>query len=152
VPEIVNQAIIHAPPERIFTLIAAAERNVEWVPDLVRSERLTPGPTRVGTRFRFVTRIPGLPIPMTVTDEVKALEPNRLIRFRGVEGVGHAGYWQFEPQPPDASGRLRTLVTYAMEFDLPPGIGPLVAKAINLHARLDEQSRACLLNLRRLLE
>lgn len=151
-PEVVNSATIRAPSDRIFEFIAAAERNVDWVPDLLRSERVTPGPTRVGTRFRFVTRIPGVPFPLEVTDQVTELEPGRLIRFTGVEGVGHAGSWRFEPQPPDADGRPSTIVTYAMQFDLPPAIGPLLARMINLPARLDEQSRACLTNLRRLLE
>jgi hypothetical protein len=149
---VVNSATIHAASDRIFELIAAAERNVEWVPDLLRSERVTPGPTRVGTRFRFVARIPGIPFPMEFVDQVTELEPGRLIRFVGVEGVGHAGYWRFEPQPADEAGRPSTTVTYAMQFDLPPGIGPLVARMINLPARLEEQSRACLSNLRGLLE
>jgi hypothetical protein len=38
-----------------------------------------------------------------------------------------------------------------MEFELPPGVG-LMAKLIRLEDRLDEQSRACLANLRRILE
>jgi uncharacterized membrane protein len=152
VPEVVNRAVIRAPAERIFALIEQAERNVEWVPDLTVSERLTSGPTGVGTRFRFVTGIPGLPVPIESTDEVVAYEPNRLIRFTSVRGVPHTGYWQLEPMPPDAAGAPQTRVTYAMSFELPPGIGPLVARMIDLPRRLDEQSQACLANLRRMLE
>ncbi|MGH2355006.1 MAG: SRPBCC family protein [Chloroflexota bacterium] len=150
VPEIVNQAVINAPAQRIFAFIEQAERNVEWVPDLTRSERLTPGPTRQGSRFRFVTKIAG--IPLESTDEVVEYQPGTLIRFASVQGVPHAGYWRFEPQPPAPDGTPRTLVTYSMSFDLPPAIGPLVARMINLPTRLDEQSRACLANLRSLLE
>ena len=149
-PEVVNTAIIRAPAERIFAYIAQAERNVEWVPDLVRSERLTPGPTGRGTRFRFVSRLAG--IPLDVTDEVVEYEPGRLIRFAGVRGVRHAGFWRFEPQPPDPGGQPRTRVTYSMEFELPPGVGPLLAKLVDLPRRLDQQSRACLSNLRAILE
>jgi uncharacterized membrane protein len=152
VPEVVNEAVIRAPAERIFALVEQAERNAEWVPDLDVSERLTPGPTRVGTRFRFVTRVPGLPIPLDSTDEVVAFEPNRLIRFTSVRGVPHEGYWRFEPLPPGPDGGPRTRVTYSMSFELPPGIGPFVARMIDLPRRLDEQSLACLANLRRLLE
>jgi hypothetical protein len=43
-------------------------------------------------------------------------------------------------------------VTYGMSFELPPGVGPLVARMIDLPRRMDEQSRACLANLRRILE
>jgi uncharacterized protein YndB with AHSA1/START domain len=148
VPEVVNTAVIAAPPSSIFGFIAQAERNVEWVPDLQRSERLTPGDTRVGTRFRFVSRIPGIPFPIDVTDEVVQLVPDRFIAFRGVTGPRHSGSWTFEPEG-DGS---RTRVTYRMEFELPPGVGPIVARMINLEERLDEQSRACLANLRRILE
>jgi uncharacterized membrane protein len=152
VPEVVNRAVIRAPAERIFALVEQAERNTEWVPDLSVSERLTPGPTRVGTRFRFVTRVPGVPIPIDSTDEVVALEPGRLIRFTSVRGVPHSGYWELEPLPPGPDGTPQTRVTYSMSFELPPGLGPLVARMIDLPRRLDEQSQASLANLRRLLE
>ncbi len=145
-PEVVNTATIDATPERVFELISHAERNVEWVPDLERSERVTPGDTRVGTRFRFVSRLAG--IPVDVTDEVVQLVPGRYIAFRGVTGPKHAGSWRFEPVGEGA----RVKVTYRMEFELPPAIGPLVARMLNLEERLDEQSRACLANLRAMLE
>jgi hypothetical protein len=150
VPEVVNRAVIRAPAERVFAFIEQAERNTEWVPDLTLSERLTPGPTRQGTLFRFVTRIAG--IPLESTDEVVAYEPPRLIRFVGIKGVPHAGYWELEPLPPGPDGTPQTHATYAMSFELPPGVGPLLARLIDLPWRLDEQSRACLANLRRILE
>ena len=52
-PEVVKSALLHAPASDIFALLVQAERNVEWMPRLASSERLTPGPTAVGTRFRF---------------------------------------------------------------------------------------------------
>jgi hypothetical protein len=149
-PEVTNSAVIAASAERLFDSIAQAERNVEWVPDLERSERLTPGPTRKGSRFHFLVRFAG--IPVEVTDEVVEFEPPRLIRFAGVEGVRHSGFWRFEPLPASADGGPQTRVTYSMAFDLPPGIGPLVATLINLPVRLDAQSQASLAALRRLVE
>ena len=144
-PEVVNTAVINAPASRIFEYIAHAERNVEWVPDLTLSERVTPGETRIGTRFRFVSRLAG--IPVDVTDEVIQLVPERYIAFRGVSGPAHSGSWKFEP----LEDSEQTRVTYRMDFELPPGVG-LMAKLIRLEDRLDEQSRACLANLRRVLE
>jgi uncharacterized membrane protein len=119
---------------------------VEWVPDLQRSERLTPGETRVGTRFRFISKIAGIPID--VTDEVVQLVPERFIAFNGVTGPTHSGSWTFQPEGEGS----QTHVTYRMQFELPPGVGPLVARMLNLEKRLDEQSRGCLANLRRILE
>jgi uncharacterized protein YndB with AHSA1/START domain len=146
VPEVVNTAVIKAPAAAIFAYIAQAERNVDWVPDLQRSERLTPGETRIGTRFRFLTKIAGFPVD--VTDEVVQLVPDRFIAFRGVTGPTHAGSWTFQPEG-DGS---QTRVTYRMQFELPPGVGPIVARMLNLEQKLDDQSRACLANLRRILE
>lgn len=150
-PEVVHTATVNAPVERIFAFIEQAENNVDWVPDLLSSERLTPGATRVGTRFRFVSRLPGVPVPIDVTDEVAEYEPNRIIRFVGRSGPPHSGYWQFEAQPPE-DGASRTRVTYAMQFELPPGIGALVSRMINLPERMRQQAKACLQNLRNHVE
>jgi hypothetical protein len=90
--------------------------------------------------------------PVDVVDEVTEFVPGRLIRFAGVRGVSHGGYWQMEPLPRDAQGRPQTRVTYSMQFELPPGVGPMLARLINLPERLDQQSRDCLANLRRILE
>ena len=149
-PEIVNSAIIKAPAERIFDFIAQAERNVEWVPDLESSRRLTPGPTRNGTRFEFVVRLVVLSLRMV--DEVVTCERPHLIRFTGVQGVEHSGSWRMEPLAPDSTGAPQSRVTYQMSFELPPAVGPLVARMINLPQRLERQSQACLANLRRMLE
>lgn len=144
-PEVVNTAVIRAPAERVFEFISHAERNAEWVPDLSLSERVTEGETRIGSRFRFFSKLAG--IPVDVTDEVVQLVPDRYIAFRGVTGPAHSGSWKFEPLEDPA----QTKVTYRMDFELPPGVG-LMAKLIRLEERLDEQSRACLANLRRILE
>jgi uncharacterized protein YndB with AHSA1/START domain len=150
VEEIVNTAVIRAPADRIFAYIAQADRNVEWVPDLSASERVTPPPTQLGSRFHFVMKVAGFPVD--VVDQVIEFAPPHLIRFAGVRGVKHGGYWRMEPLPSDANGAPQTRVTYSMTFDLPPGIGPMMARLINLPERLDQQSRACLANLRRILE
>jgi len=150
VPQVVRSAVIQAPAAKIFALITQAERNSEWVPDLERSERLTPGETRIGTRFRFVSRIG--PIPVDVTDEVVQLVPDRHIAFRGVSGPSHAGSWSFQPEPAADGSEGATNVTYRMEFELPPGVGPIVSRMIDLPRRLDDQAQACLSNLRRILE
>jgi uncharacterized membrane protein len=116
------------------------------VPNLQRSERVTPGETRVGTRFRFATRVAGFPIE--IVDEVVQLIPDRFIAFSGVSGPHHAGSWTFQPEPDGSSTR----VTYRMQFELPPGIGAMVARLVDLPRWLDDQAQGCLANLRRLLE
>ena len=148
--EIVNSAVIGAPAERIFDFIAQAERNVEWVPDLKSSRRLTPGPTRTGTRFEFVVKLSLISLRMV--DKVVACERPQLIQFTGIEGVEHAGSWRMEPLPSQTGGTPQTRVIYRMSFELPAAVGPLVSRMINLPERLERQSQTCLDNLRRILE
>jgi hypothetical protein len=145
--EVAREAVLAAPASRIFPLLSSAERNVEWVPDLAVSERLTPGPTRVGSRFRFVLRFAG--IPLESIDEVVEIDPPRLIRFTSVSGVPHSGSWRLEPVGAEAESL--TKVMYRMTFQLPPGIGPIAARMLDVEGRLERQAETSLVNLRRLL-
>ena len=145
-PRVVNTAVFQAPVSAIFAYLAQAERNIEWVPRLAYSERLTPGPTRSGTRFRFGVKFAGVTVDSV--DEVVEVVPDRLIRFRGTTSVTHTGSWQLEPV---AAGEA-TQVTYDIDFELPAVFGPVMARLLNLRHLLEEQSQDCLQNLRLMLE
>ena len=146
-PEVVKSALLHAPASDIFALLVQAERNVEWMPRLASSERLTPGPTAVGTRFRFGLEFMGMVIDGV--DEVVELVPDRLIRSRSVEGVTHTSSWELEPVGDDGAA---TMVTYRMDFTLLPGLSRLASRFFNLDALIEEQADGCLRNVRRILE
>ncbi len=148
-PEVVKSALLNAPASDIFAFLVQAERNIEWVPRLAYSERLTSGPTAVGTRFRFGLEFMGMVVDGV--DEVVEFVPDRLIRSRSVEGVAHTTSWQLEPVGDDGAA---TLVTYRMDFALPPGFGRLApaSRLFNLDALFAEQAEACLRNLRGILE
>ena len=146
-PEVVKSALLKVPASDIFALLVQAERNVEWVPRLASSERLTPGPTAVGTRFRFGLEFMGMVIDGV--DEVVELVPDRLIRSRSVEGVAHTSSWELEPVGDDGAA---TMVTYRMDFTLPPGLSRLASRFFNLDALIEEQADGCLRNVRRILE
>ena len=146
-PEVVKSALLKAPASDVFALLVQAERNVEWVPRLASSERLTSGPTAVGTRFRFGLEFMGMVIDGV--DEVVELVPDRLIRSRSVEGVTHTSSWELEPVGDDGAA---TMVTYRMDFTLPPGLSWLASRFFNLDALIEEQADGCLRNVRRILE
>ena len=146
-PEVVKSALLKVPASDIFALLVQAERNVEWVPRLASSERLTSGPTAVGTRFRFGLEFMGMVIDGV--DEVVELVPDRLIRSRSVEGVTHTSSWELEPVGDDGAA---TMVTYRMDFTLPPGLSRLASRFFNLDALIEEQADGCLRNVRRILE
>ena len=152
-PEVVNRAVIRAPAERIFALVEQAERNTEWVPDLSVSERLTPGPTARGDALPLRHPRPRRPHPHRQHGRgggPGAGAPDPLHQRPAASPTPATGSWS--PCPPAPDGTPQTRVTYAMSFELPPGLGPLVARMIDLPRRLDEQSQASLANLRRLLE
>ncbi|MAG36096.1 MAG: hypothetical protein CL878_07625 [Dehalococcoidia bacterium] len=146
-PEVVKSALLHVPAGDIFAILEQAERNIEWVPRMAYSERVTPGPTAVGTRFRFGLEFMGMVADSV--DEVVDFEPNRLIRSRAVDGVDHTASWQLEPVGDDGAV---TLVTYRMDFELPPVLGKLASRLFNLESLFEEQAEGCLENLRLILE
>ncbi len=43
---------IRRPPEEVFAIVSDLENDPKWQAAVLRSERLTPGGTNVGTRFR----------------------------------------------------------------------------------------------------
>jgi carbon monoxide dehydrogenase subunit G len=51
--------LLHVPLERAFALTNDLDRAMEWLPAGVRIEKLTPGPTRLGSRYRETRRILG---------------------------------------------------------------------------------------------
>ena len=85
-PEVDKSALLKVPASDVFALLVQVERNPEWVPRMVSSERLTSGPTAVGTRFRFALDLEFMGIVIDGVDEVVELVPDRLIRSRSVEG------------------------------------------------------------------
>ena len=44
------------------------------------------------------------------------------------------------------------MVTYRMDFTLPPGLSRLASRFFNLNALIEEQADGCLRNVRRILE
>ena len=46
-PEVDKSALLKVPASDVFALLVQVERNPEWVPRMVSSERLTSGPTAV---------------------------------------------------------------------------------------------------------
>lgn len=48
-----------APPERVFAVLTELDAAHEWMPNLVRIEKLTAGPFAVGTSWRETRRIFG---------------------------------------------------------------------------------------------
>jgi uncharacterized protein YndB with AHSA1/START domain len=65
----------NAPPERVFAAITDIETWQKWMQNLVRVEKLTPGPFAMGSQWREVRKIMGK--EGAEVFEVVAIDPPR---------------------------------------------------------------------------
>ena len=70
---------IEATPAEVFAFVSDLERIAEWQAGVVRSHVITPGPTRVGTRFEETAKVG--PWRLETRCEVVAFDPPRAMRF-----------------------------------------------------------------------
>ena len=86
---------IQAPLDRVFALANNIDRSMEWLPKGVRIENLTPGPVRLGSRYRETRRILGR--DDTEFYEVTAYDPPRLseVTSDGTQGTAGRGLFRF---------------------------------------------------------
>jgi len=145
-PSITRSAEIAAPPASIFEYLKEGEHVGEWLPDLLRSERLTPGPVGPGSRFLYVFRVLGR--SFEIVNEVTAVEPPALIRFQAVAGVGNRGHFEIAA----LDGGQRSRVTLLFAFDLPSGPVGLLARHLPVAAIVDRYAQASMVRLARRLE
>lgn len=140
-PSINRSADVGAAPGRVYEYLEAGEHVGEWMPDVVRSERLTPGPTRPGSRFRYVFRVLGR--EFEVVNEVTDHRPPERVGFRTVAGVGNRGW--FEVQSLD--GGLRARVSLWFDFDLPSGAVGAIARHLPVASIIDRYAQMALSGL-----
>ena len=72
--------VIQRPVEEVFAYMDDVEQEREWQPQLVEVEQLPEGPTRVGTRRRYVSEFLGKRLENTYV--VLAYEPNRRVALQ----------------------------------------------------------------------
>lgn len=98
---------ITASPERVFAALTNLDGAAAWMPGLVRIERLTEGPMRVGSAWRETRRMMGK--EGTEEFEVSALEaPWRFaVRCDGTKGTSGQGEYLFSYRLSPEGGRTR---------------------------------------------
>ena len=75
------------PPAEAFAYVADFERAPEWIPELTKVEKLTPGEIGVGTRFTQLVSLAGSEVEILV--EVKEFDPPRVYAYEGDGGPAH---------------------------------------------------------------
>ncbi|HKJ25123.1 MAG TPA: SRPBCC family protein [Myxococcota bacterium] len=100
-----------APPEAVFDYLADFHRTAEWDPGVAEADRLTPGPSRRGSRFRVVVSFLGrrLPLEYAITHFER---PGRLILEGGDDTLRSVDELTFAPR----EGGTR--VTYEARLEL----------------------------------
>jgi carbon monoxide dehydrogenase subunit G len=99
------------PPEEAFDYLADFDRTAEWDPGVVETARLTPGPSRAGSRFRVVVSFLGRRMPLEYTIETYQ-RPHRLILAGGDESLHSVDELTF------AAREGGTRVTYEARLEL----------------------------------
>lgn len=83
-------------PEDVFAYITEVSRHPEWQDGLVSAALETEGPLRVGSRLLHRRKLG--PATVAATSEITALDPPRLVAFRGLDGPVRAeGTQRVEP-------------------------------------------------------
>lgn len=120
--DIVGSILIERPPEVVFDYLADQRNEVEYNPEMIRSEKMTNGPIGVGTRFAATVKSRGRPTDMLI----EGTEFDRPARFgtrtsmssadiEGVltlarQGAGTRMSWAWQLRPKGALKVLRPLM------------------------------------------
>jgi len=88
---------IARPPEEVFDYVIQADNLADWQTSKTFVEQLTDGPTRLGTRLRERTKVPGRKEWEQIVEVVEFERPRRF-GVHIVEGPTPVdGRWMFEP-------------------------------------------------------
>lgn len=92
--ELRAEALVSAPPERVWSLLSDLARMAEWSPETVRMVPLKPGGLRVGQWYLGINRRKGVVWP--TRSVVARLEPGRALAW-DTRSSGARWIWELEP-------------------------------------------------------
>ena len=78
---------VQRPVEEVFAFLTHGENNPKWELEIVDARQLTEGPPRVGTRWLYVRRFPGVGIKVKTISEIVEYEPNRKWAVKSAGGT-----------------------------------------------------------------
>lgn len=73
---------LNRPVDQVFAFLMDTSKLSTWQSNLIKSEPLTEGPLRTGSRFREIRRIQGK--ESEIEGEIVALEPNKRLETRTI--------------------------------------------------------------------
>jgi carbon monoxide dehydrogenase subunit G len=137
-----EQAIVGAPIETVFDLIADSRRALTWLEGFTRFE-LVPGPERgLGATVRSEGRFLGFSVDALL--EIVDYQPPRRLVSRSTGRVQSQTTWALDPVTDG------TRVTFTGDYDLPLALRLFGDRVLEQH--VGGQVRQSLANLKRLFE
>lgn len=114
-----NTVVVDRPVNDVYDYLSDLERVPDWNWAIASTQQVTPGPVRVGSRYRQARTVPQ---PATEMLEVVELEPNRSIGIEGtLAGLPARLRYDLEPvgQATVVRNRVRLVVRGALELAAP---------------------------------
>lgn len=144
-PKVEQSIEINAPVTEVFQFIAnKPERMVDWWPPIEVQERVTPAPTVIGSKSRYVYNMMGVKI--SGQHEVMAMNENQHLHVKTISGIDSSFDFTFTPS---GSG---TTLTIRVDYTMP---GSVLGQLLNKIAIEDKNKRDLeegLQNLKDILE
>jgi uncharacterized protein YndB with AHSA1/START domain len=118
---------LNRPVEQVFAFLMDTGKLSTWQSNLIKSETLTEGPLRTGSRFREIRRINNK--EEEIEGEITSLEPNRLLETKTLSKPQARVSYVLDPE--QGGTRLRykfVLVTSGLMRLLEPMIASSIKK------------------------
>lgn len=132
---------LNCPIEQVFAFLMDTTQLTTWQPNLVKIDKLTEGPLRMGSRFQEVRRLGRK--ESAIQGEIIALEPNKRFETRTLTKPQVTVSYFLEPDEGGTQLKHRFIMLTSGFMRL---LEPLIAKSIR------EESELEFANLKRVLE
>lgn len=131
---ITHEVTIHLnkPIEQVFAFLMDTSKLVTWQSNLIKSEPLTNGPLRTGSRFREVRRLGNK--ETEIEAEITALEPNKRLETRTVTRPQATISYSFDPEQ---SGTRLNYKFSLQTSGLMRLLEPIIARSIRKDSQAD---------------
>lgn len=139
-PSVTRSAEVRVPASRAYGYLKGGDHVKDWIPDVSRSERITPGPVHVGSRIVFAIRVANH--DFEITNEITQLREPELVGFRAVTGVANHGHFEVTAVSPNVC-----VVTLHFEFELPRGPVGAIARFLPVDRIIDRYAQNSLVRL-----
>jgi uncharacterized protein YndB with AHSA1/START domain len=132
---------LNKPVEQVFAFLTNTSNLSTWQSNLIKSEQLTEGPLRAGSRFREVRRINNK--EEEIEAEITTLEPNKRLETKTVTKPQAMVSYVLDPEPGGTRLRYKFVLITSGPMRL---MEPIMASAIKKGSEQDFET------LKRLLE